>query len=123
MAKRTVDPVARLRAICLGLPEVNERMSHGEPAWFIRDKKVLASLDNHHHGADHLAFWCPAPAGVQAELVEQEPDRFFRPPYVGPRGWLGVRIDRQPDWAEIERILRDAYRLVAPKKLAAALDD
>lgn len=120
MARRTADdPVRRLREICLSLPEVTERISHGEPAWFIRGKKTLATLDDHHHGADHLSFWCPAPPGVQAELVEQDPERFFRPPYVGGRGWLGVRIDNNPDWEEIRLILIDAYRLVAPKKLAA----
>jgi hypothetical protein len=118
---RRLDPVERLRRICLALPEVSERLSHGEPAWFIQGKRTLATLDDHHHGADHLAFWCPAPPGVQAELVEHEPDRFFRPPYVGPRGWLGVRIDLEPDWDEIAEIVRDAYRLVAPKKLSAQL--
>ncbi|MGD9753665.1 MAG: MmcQ/YjbR family DNA-binding protein [Acidimicrobiia bacterium] len=116
------DPVDRLRAICLALPEVTERLSHGEPTWFVRDRKVVVSLDDHHHGADHLAFWCPAGLGVQAELVDQEPVRFFRPPYVGVKGWLGVRIDLEPDWEEINEIVRDAYRLVAPKKLAALLD-
>lgn len=116
------DPVDRLRAICLALPEVTERLSHGEPTWFVRDRKVVVSLDDHHHGAEHLAFWCPAGPGVQAELVEQEPLRFFRPPYVGVKGWLGVRIDLDPDWEEIAEIVRDAYRLVAPKKLAALLD-
>ncbi|MEZ5236036.1 MAG: MmcQ/YjbR family DNA-binding protein [Acidimicrobiales bacterium] len=116
------DPVDRLRAICLALPEVTERLSHGEPTWFVRDRKVVVSLDDHHHGADHLAFWCPAGPGVQAELVDQEPVRFFRPPYVGVKGWLGVRIDLEPDWEEINEIVRDAYRLVAPKKLAALLD-
>ncbi len=116
------DPVEELRRICLSLPEVTERISHGEPTWFIRAKKSVVMLDDHHHGADHLAFWCPAPPGVQAELVDQEPERFFKPPYVGPKGWLGVRIDRHPDWAEITEIVRDAYLLVAPKKLAALLD-
>lgn len=112
----------RLRQICLALPEVTERLSHGEPTWFVRDRKTLVSLDDHHHGADHLAFWCAAPPGVQAELVEQEPDRFFRPPYVGHRGWLGVRIDNDPDWTEVAAIVQDAYRQVAPKKLIAQLD-
>lgn len=113
--------VERLREICLALPEVTERISHGEPCWFVRDKKTLVSLDDHHHGADHLAFWCAAPPGVQAELVELEPARFFRPPYVGHRGWLGVRIDLDPDWDEITEIVRDAYRCVAPKTLVARL--
>lgn len=117
-----LGPVDRLRALCLNLPEVTERLSHGSPTWFVRDKKTLVTLDDHHHGADHLAIWCPAPPGVQAELVEQEPDRFFRPPYVGGRGWLGVRLDIDPlDWDEITLIIEDAYRLVAPKSLVAQL--
>jgi len=103
------------------LPEVSERLSHGEPTWFVREKKSFVMLDDHHHGAEHLAFWCPAPPGVQAELVDLEPDRFFRPPYVGHRGWLGVRIDMAPDWDEVACIAADAYRLVAPKTLIALL--
>jgi hypothetical protein len=121
--RRSVDdPVARLRAICLALPEVTERVSHGEPAWFVQGKKTVVMLDDHHHGADHLAFWCAAPPGAQEELVTSEPDRFFRPPYVGHRGWVGVRIDRHPDWDEVAAIVADAYRQVAPKRLAALLD-
>jgi predicted DNA-binding protein (MmcQ/YjbR family) len=116
------DPVAQLRRICLALPESTERLSHGEPSFFIRDKKQFVMLDNHHHGADHLAFWCPAPPGVQAELIAENSQQYFRPPYVGHRGWIGVRIDREPDWAEITEVVRDAYRQVAPKGLSAQLD-
>ena len=119
---RAADPVARLRQICLALPEMTERLSHGEPAWFVQGKKTVVTLDDHHHGGEHLAFWCPAPDGVQQEMVEQEPSRFFRPPYVGGRGWLGVRIDNSPDWDEVAQIVEDAYRMVAPKKLIALLD-
>ena len=115
--------VGRLRVICLALPEVTERLSHGEPTWFVRNRTTFVTLDDHHHGADHLAFWCAAAPGVQEELVDQEPHRFFRPPYVGGRGWLGVRIDRDPDWDEIARICADAYRQVAPKRLVALLGD
>ena len=75
-----------------------------------------------HHDNQFPHFWCAAPAGVQEELVELEPERFFRPPYVGHRGWLGVRLDRAVDWAEIAEICRDAYCVVAPKTLVAALD-
>ena len=100
---------------------MTERLSHGEPAWFVQGKKTVATLDDHHHGADHLAFWCPAPAGVQEEMIEHEPQRFFRPPYVGVRGWLGVRIDNDPDWDEVAQIVEDAYRMVAPKKLVLLL--
>src|ERR1044071_1912771 len=123
MPRRTAeDPVERLRTICMALPEMSERLSHGEPTWFVGGRKTVAQLDDHHHGADHLAFWCPAPPGVQAELVTSEPERFFRPPYVGGRGWLGVRIDVDPDWAEVAAIVTDAYRMVAPRKLVALLD-
>ena len=117
-----VDPVESLRRICSALPAVEERLSHGEPTWFVQGKKSFVMLDDHHHGAVHLGFWCAAPPGVQAELVEQEPDRFFRPPYVGGRGWLGVRIDHEVDWDEIARICADAYRQIAPKRLIAELD-
>jgi len=116
------DPVERLRTLCLALPAVTERPTHGEAGFFIRDKKLFVSVDDHHHGADRLAFWCPAYSGVQEELVAENPVQFFRPPYVGTRGWLGVRIDLDPDWSEIDEIVRDAYRCVAPKTLIAQLD-
>jgi hypothetical protein len=113
------DPVERLRRIALALPEATEKSSHGEPSFFCR--KQFVSVDDHHHGADRLAFWCAAPPGAQEALIAENPDQFFRPPYVGHRGWLGVRIDRDPDWDEITEIVRDAYRQVAPKALAAQL--
>ncbi len=119
--------VERLRSLCLALPEVVERPSHGECAWFIGGKKTLATLDDHHHGATHLAFWCPSPPGIQAMLVEARPDDFFVPPYVGHRGWIGMRLRRDGapkravNWTEVARCLEDAYRLVAPKKLVAQL--
>jgi hypothetical protein len=115
------EPVAlqRLRRICLALPEVTERLSHGEPTWFVRDKKVFVNFDNNHHDAGRIGFWCAAPPGAQESMVSSAPDRFYRPPYVGHRGWLGVRLDvPNVDWSEIESILRDAYRMVAPKSLA-----
>jgi hypothetical protein len=114
--------LARLRAVCLALPEVSERVSHGSPAWFIRSKKTLAMYADDHHGDGRLAVWCPAPPGVQEAMVYEEPERFFRPPYVGPSGWLGIRLDRDPDWEEIAGIIADAYRKVAPKRLSALLD-
>lgn len=114
-------PLRRLRELCLALPETTERLSHGEPTWFVRGRKTFVMYADHHHD-DRLAFWCAAPAGVAEEMVGQEPDRFFRPPYVGVRGWLGVRLDVPVDWAEIEQIVTEAYRVVAPKKLLAELD-
>jgi len=106
----------------MALPEVSERLSHGEVTWFIREKRVLAMMDDHHHGARHFAVTCPAPPGVQQELIELEPDRFYRPAYVGPSGWIGLRLDRDVDWDEVERIIEDAYRLKAPKTLVKQLD-
>ena len=112
-------PLARLRAICLSLPEVTEKVSHGEPTWFVRRSFVMFA--DHHHD-DRLAFWCAAPTGAQEELVATDPRRFFRPPYVGGRGWLGVYLDVDGvDWDEIEELVTDAYLQVAPKKLAARL--
>jgi hypothetical protein len=118
-----VDRLARLRAICLAFPEVEERPSHSAPTFFVRGKKSFVMLweDGHHHNEfPHL--WCAAPPGVQEELVETEPDRFFRPPYVGHRGWLGVRLDGRVDWQEVAEVCRDAYRVVAPRTLVAQLD-
>ena len=122
----TTDPVDRLRALCVALPEVTERASHGEPSFFVRDKKQFVMLDSHHHDAPHLGFWCAAPPGAQEALIADDPDRYFRPPYVGHRGWVGVRLVMdglpEPDWTEIGEIVRDAYRAVAPKTLSAQLD-
>jgi hypothetical protein len=120
MAKKTA--LERVRAICLALPETTERLSHGSPTWFVRDKKTFVSYLDNHHGDGRLALWCAAPPGVQHSLVTEEPDRFFRPPYVGGRGWLGVRLDRAVDWDEIAGICADAFRQVAPKTLVAKLD-
>ena len=114
------DPLDRLRRICLALPETSERMSHGEPTFFVRDKKTFVTYADHHHD-DRLAFWCAAPDGFQSMLVEAEPERFFVPPYVGHRGWVGVRLDVQVDWDEIASFVDAAYRVVAPRSLLAEL--
>jgi hypothetical protein len=114
--------VERLRAICGALPEVSERRSHGAPTFFVREKKTLCTVHDDHHGAHGVALWCPAPPGVQEKLVDDEPERFFRPPYVGHRGWIGVHLEVDADWDEVDAIIRDAYRLVAPKTLASQLD-
>ena len=115
------DLEAPVRAACLALPEVTERLSHGEPTWFIRGKKTFANYANHHHD-DRLAFWCAAPDGAQEVLVAQDPERFFRPPYVGHRGWLGVYLDVPVDWDEIADLVAAAWRTVAPKRLLAELE-
>lgn len=119
----STDPLTRLRRVCLALPEVTERPSHGAPTWFIRDKRAFVTLWEHgHHGDEFPHLWCAAPAGAQEELVAESPDRFFRPPYVGHRGWLGVRLDGAVDWDEIAELCLEAYRTVAPARLAARLE-
>jgi len=114
------DPLRKLRALCLVLPEATERLSHGEPTWFVQDKKTFVTYAHHHD--DRLAFWCAAPAGAQDLLVGSSPGRFFFPPYVGHRGWLGVYLDVPVDWDEIADLVADAYRVVAPRRLVAQLD-
>lgn len=115
--------LATVRSICLGFPEVTERPSHGAPAWFVRGKKTLCMFLDDHHGDGRLAIWCPAFPGVQQELIDDEPERFFRPPYVGPSGWVGVRLEQVLDRDELTNLLADSYRKVAPtKSLVAQLD-
>lgn len=109
-----------MREICLGFPEVSERPSHGSPAWFIRGKKTLCMFVDDHHGDGRLAIWCPAFPGVQQELIDDEPERFFRPPYVGPSGWVGVRLEQVLDRAELTNLLADSYRKVSPTKALVA---
>jgi hypothetical protein len=114
--------IERLRGICLALPEATEKRSHGEPTWFAGKGKVFAMLDDHHHGADHLSVWLPLPFGAQEALVGREPQRFFRPPYVGASGWVGVVLDTRPDWGEVARLVREAYLQVAGRALVEKLE-
>ena len=112
--------LARVRAVCLALPEVTERPSHGAPTFFVAGKRSFATcVDNHHHDG-RLALWCASAAGMQAAHVEHDPDGYFVPPYVGGRGWLGVRLDRGLSWDAIAGALEDAYAAVAPKRLVDA---
>lgn len=123
-ARAMSEVLTRLRAICGAFPEVTERPSHGVPTWFVRDKQAFATawLDGHHdHTFPHL--WCAAAPDVQQALVGSRPETFFRPPYVGHRGWVGIRLDRELDWEELADLLRDAYRAVAPARLAAELGE
>ncbi|HEX6146345.1 MAG TPA: MmcQ/YjbR family DNA-binding protein [Acidimicrobiia bacterium] len=115
------DPLVRLRRICLSLPEVEERISHGEPAWFVRGKRQFVTYADNHHD-DRLACWCAAPEGAQRMLVENDPVRYFVPPYVGGRGWVGCYLDVPLDWNEIEAIVIDAYVSVAPARLRLLVD-
>src|SRR5512133_1208132 len=109
--------VGRLRRICMGLPDANEKLSHGEPTWFAGKGKVFAMLDDHHHGTAHLSVWLPQPFGAQEALIGSDPKRYFRPPYVAASGWVGVVLDTGPDWREVARLVREAYLSVAAAKL------
>jgi hypothetical protein len=108
----------RVRRLCLALPETSERLSHGAPSFFVRGKKCFATVHDDHHGDGIFGLWVAAPPGNQELLVAADPERFFRPRYVGHRGWLGVRLDRgEVDWDEVAGILEDAWAAVAPKRL------
>ena len=111
----------RIREVCLGLPETSERLSHGAPTFFVRGKRAFVMVMTDHHGDGRFALWCAAPDGMQRLLAEADPERYFVPPYVGHRGWLGVRLDRDLGWEEIAGILEDAYLEVAPAKLVDAV--
>lgn len=115
------DMEDRIRRICTALPWVTEKLSHGAPAYFATKQFVMVWPDGHHDRRfPHL--WCAAPDGAQEALVAGDPERFFRPPYVGGRGWLGVRLDVRVDWDDIAALCEDAYRTVAPAKMIASLD-
>src|SRR5215217_1687096 len=105
----------KVRVICLRLPEVTERLSHGSPAFFVGRQFVMLWPDGHHeHDFPHL--WCAAPVGMQEALVGASPHRYFRPPYVGSRGWVGVRLDGEVDWDEVNELCLEAYRVIAPTR-------
>lgn len=108
----------RVRRICNALPETTEKLSHGEPTFFVR-KKVFAMFSNNHHHDGHIAVVFPVPIGVQSALIKASPDKFYKPPYVGVRGWVGIELDRVGD-RELALHLQEAWRLIAPEKLRAA---
>jgi len=109
---------ARVRKICLALPDVTEKLAWGEPTWRAHGR-LFAQMDTHHHGADHIAVWLPAPEGAQEELVESDPAHFFVPPYVGHKGWIGARVDNRPDWTLVAALIEQAYRHVGAVQAAA----
>ena len=122
MPRAAPSPLARVRKICLSLPETTERLSHGAPSFFIRDKVGFVNYLDNHHDDGRLALWCACPPGMREGLLKARPDQYFVPPYVGVRGWIGVRLDRGPDWDAVERVIRDAYLVVAPRRLAATVE-
>jgi hypothetical protein len=127
-ARQAERVLARVRKICLALPESSERLSHGEPTFFVgardgKGGKVFVAFSNNHHGDGIVAITCPAAPGAQAMLIEANPDVFDRPPYVGPAGWIGVRLDtRDVDWDEVAELAEESWRLVAPKRALRALE-
>jgi hypothetical protein len=112
-----MTPLERVREICLALPEVSERLSHGQPTFFVGGKKTFVMYLDNHHDDGRLALWCAAPPGMQEALTQAEPEHYFRPPYVGHRGWIGVHLNKGLDWNEIAGAIEDAYLTVAPKRL------
>jgi hypothetical protein len=124
-----MDELERVRKIALALPGVKERVSHGEPCFFVRDKRPLCYFHDNHNGDGRISLWCPVPDGVQEERVSAEPERFFAPPTSASGvfgGWLGVYLDtsgkHEVDWLEVGAIVEDAFRHVAPKAIVAELD-
>src|SRR5436853_1528591 len=109
--------IERVRRICLALPETWEKISHGEPTWFVA-KKVFAMFSNNHHNDGHIAVTVPAAIGIQEMLIKRSPKKFYRPPYVGVRGWVGIEVDRVSD-KELALHIKEAWRLIAPPKLQA----
>lgn len=120
MQRSALDQV---RAICLALPEATERLSHGAPTWFIGSRPSFVTCMDDHHGDGRLGLWCAAPIGAQEAWVGADPEQFYVPAYVGHRGWIGVRLDRSPDWDVVAEIIKDAYRAVAPARLRRLLKE
>ena len=116
-------PLVRLRRICLALPEAHEVAAWGEPTFRVKNKLfAMYASPNSHHGGGRPAVWCKAGPGNQALMIAAAPTQFFKPPYVGPSGWIGIWLDATVDWPEVAELMRDAYRLTAPKKLLVQLD-
>ena len=112
------DPLDQLRAICLALPEASEQGGVGDPSFKVRDK-IFAMQ---HRMNDRMSMWCKAPPGAQDVLVGSDPKRFFVPPYVGHHGWVGAWLDVEIDWNEVADLVEESYRMTAPKRLSALLD-
>ena len=114
----TAEPTARLRAICLALPEAGEKEAWGDPTFRVRGR--IFAMEK--RGDGRISLWCKAPPGSQEILVGADPRRFFVPPYVGRKGWIGLRLDDDPDWDEVAVVVKRSYRLIAPKRLARSFE-
>jgi len=112
------QPIDRLRKICLALPEACEKEAWGDPTFRVRDR--IFAMEK--RGDGRSSVWLKAPEGSQLVLVGADPERYFVPPYVGHKGWIGMRLDADPDWSEVEALVRRSYRMIAPKRLAALME-
>jgi hypothetical protein len=122
MTPRSPRLLERIRKVCLALPEAHEVEAWGEPTFRVRNRMFAMYADaGNHHGGGRSAIWCKATRDNQSLMVAAAPDRFFVPPYVGPSGWVGIHLDGDTDWTELSELVRDAYVLTAPKRLAARL--
>lgn len=108
-----MQPVEHVRKICLSLPQVTEKISHGEPAWFVGGRLFVMFADLHHD--NRVACWCAAPEGAQQALIQSDPEHYFRPPYVGVRGWVGVYLDVPLEWENVEDVIAQAHQTVGAK--------
>jgi len=113
------DQLERVRRICFTLPETTEKLSHGEPTFFVKNRVFVMFAENHHNDG-HIAVWLPVPPGFQTTLIETAPETFFKPPYVGVRGWVGIELDRITD-KDLTYHIEVAWELIAPKRSLASL--
>jgi predicted DNA-binding protein (MmcQ/YjbR family) len=114
MSKKITE---HLRAICLSLPEATEKEAWGDPTFRVRDK--IFAMEK--RGDGRVSVWLKAPEGFRDLIVGADPAAYFVPPYVGHKGWIGIRLDRRPDWQDVRKMIEQSYRLVAPKRLASRL--
>jgi len=121
-SRQKAGPLARARRICLALPEATEKEAWGAPTFRVRDK-LFAMYADDVHGDGRTALWLNAEANTQRQFVASDPERFFSPPYVGCKGWIGIRLDRGLDWEVVAQFVREAYLLTAPKRLATLLEE
>ena len=113
------NQLERVRRICSALPETTERLSHGEPTFFVKNKVFVMFAEDHHNDG-RIAVWLPVPTGFQTALLESDPGTYFKPPYVGTRGWVGIELDRIPD-KDLTFHIQTAWELIAPKRLIAQI--
>lgn len=118
----SASPLAHLRKLSLAFPEAHEVEAWGEPTFRVKNKifAMYAASDTH-HGAGRPSVWLKSTHLIQDMLIHEDEDRFFAPPYVGPKGWLGIHLDKRPNWKTVDELLRDAYLLTAPRRIAAGL--